>query len=79
MFFKSDILKAVQQFFETKVVADCFIKEDDVIALNCSTFLVHVNFVFIFEVQVFKHQILVPYLLRWNYSTATVQKPLKLW
>lgn len=74
--FKSDILMATWQFVETIVITDCFIKEDVVIALNCCSFLVHVNFMFIFEVQVLKHQILVPYLLGWNYSIATVKKTL---
>jgi len=54
---------AVQRFVETKVVADYFFKGGVVIALNYSAFLVHVNSSFLFEVQVFKHQILVLYPL----------------
>lgn len=54
----------------------CLIKEDVVTSINCSTFLVHESFLFIFELQVLRHQILVPYLLTWSCFIATV---LKLW
>ena len=67
---------AVQRFVETKVVADYFFKGGVVIALNYSAFLVHVNSSFLFEVQVFKHQILVLYPLGWNYCNSA--KNLKL-
>lgn len=66
---------AVQQFVETKVITDCFISEN-VIALNCSTSLVHMNLIFIFVVQVFKCQISGPYLLKLNYFIRRVQKTL---
>lgn len=71
--FKSDILMTAQWFVATKVVTDCFIK-DAVTILNCSTFLVHMNFMLISEVQVFKHQIVVPWIKLFYCNIANKKK-----
>lgn len=75
MCFKSDVLIAVLQFVGLNVVADCLVKYSALIDISYSTFLVRENFKSISELQIFKHQILVPYLIRWSYSIATMQKP----
>lgn len=48
---KTSILMSVQQFVKTSCY--CFIKKD-VVSPSCSTFIVVVNFMLIFQMQVFK-------------------------